>query len=85
MDRRIDNSEGAQGAEPGAAAPSRRAVLRAAASAPVILTLMAGPARAAYNGEGVYFPGASFAPDCEAPPPEPPRYNPQDCEHGQPL
>ena len=59
-------------------------MLKAAAGTPVILTLMAGPARAGYNDMGVYLPGASFLPDCEAPPPEPPRYNPQDCEHGAP-
>ena len=85
MDRRTDSSEGAPGAEPDAATPlpGRRAVLKAAAGTPVILTLMAGPARAGYNDMDEYIEGMSFTPDCLVPPPEPPRYNPEDCEHGQ--
>ncbi len=81
MVRGTEISAGDGDAEPGLAAPlpERRAVLKAAASAPVILTLMAGPARAGYNQQGEYIPGASFLPDCEVPPPLPPRYNPDEC------
>jgi hypothetical protein len=84
MVRRTDVSEGAAGAEPGTQAPvpERRAVLKAAASAPVILTLLAGPARAGYDPQtGMYEAGMSFEPECEVPPPDPPRYNPEDCDH----
>ena len=57
-------SQRTDGAGPGAALsfPDRRAVLKAAASAPVILTLKAGPARAAYNKFGDYIPGVSCDP-----------------------
>ena len=76
MDRRIDGSEGARDADLAVEAPlpGRRAVLRAAAGAPVILTLMAGPAHAIYNEDGTeYFPGLSMPPDCDVAPQDPPR------------
>ena len=92
MDRRRDKSQGVEETEPDqshnakatepdmpAPVPKRRAILKAAASTPVILTLMAGPVRAEYDDMGVYHPGESFAPDCEIPPPDPPRYNPEGC------
>lgn len=61
--------------------PKRRAVLLAAASAPVILTLMAGPAHAIYSEDGEdYFPGLSRAPDCDVAPENPPRYRPDLCD-----
>ena len=58
-------------------------MLKAAASAPVILTLMAGSARAGYISTGQYVEG-SVNSDCAVPPPEPPRYNPEDCPHVPP-
>ncbi len=61
-----------------ASVPTRRAVLKAAASAPVILTVTGGPARAGYNVQGFYFEG-SIDPNCVIPPPDPPRENPQNC------
>jgi hypothetical protein len=76
--------EDAKPAERGTQAPmpERRAVLLAAASAPVILTLMAGPAHAVYSKDGEdYFPGLSRPPDCDVAPPEPPRYRPDLCPH----
>ena len=54
MVRKTDISEAAAGAEPGmeAPVPARRAVLKAAASVPVILTILGGPARAGYENGG---------------------------------
>jgi hypothetical protein len=72
---------GTAGRDEQAPVPKRRAVLLAAASAPVILTLMAGPAHAIYSKDGEdYFPGLSRAPDCDVAPPEPPRYRPDLCD-----
>jgi hypothetical protein len=78
MIRKTEISDAAANAEPGpeAPVPARRAVLKAAASAPVILTLMGRSAHAEYNG-GEYLDYA----DCEVAPPDPPRNNPNACPH----
>ena len=75
----VPEDTGTAGRDEQAPVPERRAVLLAAASAPVILTLMAGPAHAIYNEEGEYFAGLSMPPDCGVAPENPPRYRPDLC------
>jgi hypothetical protein len=53
-----------KGLETNASTSSRRAIIQALASAPVILTLVPGRARAEYDVNGVYFEGS-----CAVPPP----------------
>jgi hypothetical protein len=82
MVRKTDISDAAASVEPNTEPPvsARRAVLKAAASTPVILTLMAGPAHAhEYDGDGNYI--CTYFP---AEPPADPNPNPNACPDTNP-